>query len=65
MVALHDIDTSVHGKKRGLNGLSVQKKQEVENSVGKQQKTLSPVCGILKNHSKHVSGKTSSGYNST
>ncbi|KAJ1378996.1 hypothetical protein SESBI_47266 [Sesbania bispinosa] len=67
MVALHDIDPSVHGKKWGLNGLSVQKKQEVENcdSVGKQQKAVSPVCGILKNHSKHVSGKTSSGCNST
>lgn len=62
MVALQDIDPSVHRKKLGLSGLSVEKKQKVINydSVGKRQKGVSPVRGILKNHLKHVSGKTSS-----
>ncbi|XP_057441303.1 uncharacterized protein LOC130733204 [Lotus japonicus] len=65
-IALHDIDPSVHRKKLCLNGLSVRKKQEVKNcdSVGKQQKAVSSVGGIPKNHSKHVSGKTSSDCNS-
>ncbi|XP_027329833.1 uncharacterized protein LOC113846112 isoform X2 [Abrus precatorius] len=63
MVAVHEVDPSVHRKKLGLNGLSVEKKQQVKNCdlVGKQQKAVSPVHGILKNHLKHVSEKTSSG----
>ncbi|XP_061369812.1 uncharacterized protein LOC133312605 isoform X2 [Gastrolobium bilobum] len=65
MVALDDIDPSVYRKKSSLIGLSIENKQEVKNcdSVGKQQKAVSPVCGILKNHLKHVSGTTSSGCN--
>nr|XP_004491380.1 uncharacterized protein LOC101497686 [Cicer arietinum] len=63
MVAFQDIEPSVHRKKLGLNGLSVEKKQQVINcdSVGKRQKADSPVRGILKNHLKHVSGEMSDG----
>ncbi|XP_027938526.1 uncharacterized protein LOC114193032 [Vigna unguiculata] len=63
MVPLHGVDPSIDRKKLGLNCISVEKKQHVKNfdSVGKQQKAVSPVHGsILKNHFKHVSGKTSS-----
>lgn len=66
MVPVDEVDTSVERKKLGLNYLSVEKKQQVRNcnSVGKQQKAVSPVHGILKNHLKlHVSQKTSSGSN--
>ncbi|TKY57242.1 hypothetical protein E2542_SST21688 [Spatholobus suberectus] len=63
MVPLHEVAPSIDRKKVGLNCLSVEKKQQVKNcdSVGKQQKEVSPVHGILKNHLKHVSEKTSSG----
>ncbi|XP_045787019.1 uncharacterized protein LOC123882245 [Trifolium pratense] len=63
MVALQDIEPSVHRKKLGLNGLPVEKKPQFTNcdSVGKRQKTDSPVRGILKNHLRHVSGKLSDG----
>ncbi|RDX95468.1 hypothetical protein CR513_22007, partial [Mucuna pruriens] len=63
MVPLPEVDPSTHRKKLGLNCLSVEKKQQVKNcdSVVKQQKAVSPVHGILKNHLKHVSEKTSSG----
>ncbi|KAL2322566.1 hypothetical protein Fmac_026945 [Flemingia macrophylla] len=57
-----DIDaSSAHEKKLGLKMLSKDKKEKVKilNSVGKQQKTMSPIRGILKNH-KHISGSTSS-----
>ncbi|AET00418.1 putative Zinc finger, Rad18-type [Medicago truncatula] len=61
MGALQDIEPSVHRKKLGLNGLSVEKKPQVKNynSVGKWQKADSPVRGIFRNHLKHVSGKIS------
>jgi hypothetical protein len=63
MVALQDIEPSVHRKKLGLNGLPVEKKPQFTNcdSVGKRQKADSPVRGILKNNLKHVSGKLSDG----
>nr|KYP47655.1 hypothetical protein KK1_030685 [Cajanus cajan] len=57
-----DIDaSSAHEKKLGLQTLSEKKKEKVRvrDSVGKQQKTVSPIRGILKNH-KHISGSTSS-----
>ncbi|KOM46484.1 hypothetical protein LR48_Vigan07g018800 [Vigna angularis] len=63
MVPLHGVDPSIDRKKLGLNCISVEKKQHVKifDSVGKQQKAISPVHGsILKSHFKHVSGKTSS-----
>ncbi|KAG4924022.1 hypothetical protein JHK87_049562 [Glycine soja] len=64
-VKLDDIDaSSVHEKKLGLKTLSEENKEEVKNwdSVGKQQKAVSPIRGILKNH-KHISESTSSGSN--
>ncbi|CAJ1971358.1 unnamed protein product [Sphenostylis stenocarpa] len=63
LVPLHGIDPSINRKKLGLNGISVEKKQNIKNcdSVGKQQKAVSSIHGgILKNRLKHVSGKTSS-----
>lgn len=64
MFPVDEVDTSVDGRKLGLNCLSVEKKKQVRNcdSVGKQQKAVSPVHGILKSHLKlHASQKTSSG----
>ncbi|CAI8586817.1 unnamed protein product [Vicia faba] len=63
MVALQDIEPSVHKKKLGLNGLSIEKKHRFINcdSVGKRQKPNSPVEGTFKNHLKHFSGKISDG----
>ncbi|RDX99684.1 hypothetical protein CR513_17234, partial [Mucuna pruriens] len=64
-VKLNDIDAfSAPEKKLSLKILSEKKKKKVKNwdSVGKQQKAVSPIRGILKNH-KHISGSTSSGSN--
>ncbi|CAL0307423.1 unnamed protein product [Lupinus luteus] len=64
VVALHDIDSSIHKKKLGSKILLEEQKQKDEDcdSVGKQLKEVSPAHGILKNHFKQVSGNTSSGY---
>ncbi|KAG5081636.1 hypothetical protein AAZX31_02G270900 [Glycine max] len=51
MLPLHEVDPSIDRKKQVKNC----------DSVGKQPKAVSPVHGILKNHFKHVSEKTSSG----
>ncbi|KAE9614815.1 putative Zinc finger, Rad18-type [Lupinus albus] len=63
VVALHDIDSSIHKKKLGSKILLEEQKQKDEDceSVGKQLKEVSPAHGILKNHLKQVSGNTSSG----
>ncbi|XP_061374290.1 uncharacterized protein LOC133316548 [Gastrolobium bilobum] len=64
-VKLDDIDaSSAHEKKLGLKILSEEKREKVKacDSVGKQQKAVSPIRGILKNH-KHISESTSSGCN--
>ncbi|KAG4382191.1 hypothetical protein JHK82_038635 [Glycine max] len=63
MLPLHEVDPSIDRKISGINCLSVEKKQQVKNcdSVGKQEKAVSPNHGILKNRFKHVSEKTSSG----
>ncbi|XP_058742985.1 uncharacterized protein LOC131615839 [Vicia villosa] len=63
MVALQDIEPSVHRKKLGLNRLSVENKPQFINRdlVGKRQKPNSPVEGTFKNHLKHLSSKISDG----
>lgn len=64
-VKLDDIEaSSATEKKLVLKILSEEKKEKVKNwdSVGKQQKAVSTIRGILKSH-KHVSGSTSSGSN--
>ncbi|XP_019435359.1 PREDICTED: uncharacterized protein LOC109341834 isoform X2 [Lupinus angustifolius] len=63
VVALHDIDSSIHKKKLGSKILFEEQKQKDEDcgSVGEQLKEVSPAHGILKNHLKQVSGNTSSG----
>ncbi|KAK7305030.1 hypothetical protein VNO77_42929 [Canavalia gladiata] len=64
-VKLDDIDASfAHEKKLGLKILSEEKMDKVKkwDSVGKQQKAVSPIRGILKNH-KHISGSTACGSN--
>ncbi|CAJ1964425.1 unnamed protein product [Sphenostylis stenocarpa] len=64
-VKLRDIDaSSAHEKKLGVKILAVEKKEKVKNwdLVVMQQKEVSPIRGILKNH-KHISGSTSSGSN--
>ncbi|KAI5433106.1 uncharacterized protein LOC127117737 [Lathyrus oleraceus] len=63
MVALQDIEPSVHKKKLRLNGLSVEKKPQFINcdSIGKRQKPNSPDGGTFKNQLKHLSGKISDG----
>ncbi|KAF7815758.1 uncharacterized protein G2W53_029727 [Senna tora] len=65
IVAHDDIDTTAHKKKSSLRSLCVEKKQKVKNSdsAGKQQKAVTPACGIVRNHLKHVSGRTSSNSN--
>ena len=67
MVALHDLEPSIHEKKLGSKISLVEKKQKVKNydPDGNQQKAASPFRGILKNHLKQVSGKASSGSSST
>lgn len=54
-------DTSAHENKLGMKILSEETKEKLKNcdSVGKQQKAVSPIRGILKNH-KHISESTSS-----
>ncbi|KAJ1441402.1 hypothetical protein SESBI_01548 [Sesbania bispinosa] len=61
-VELDDVDAAAHEKKLGLKISSEEKNEKVKNceSVGKEQKSFSPIRGILKNH-KHISGSTSSG----
>ncbi|KAK7316717.1 hypothetical protein RJT34_00386 [Clitoria ternatea] len=64
-VKLDDNDaSSAHEKKLGLKILSEEKKEKVKNcdSVGKQQKAVSPIRGILKNL-RHISVSTSSDSN--
>ncbi|KAI5423243.1 hypothetical protein KIW84_046296 [Lathyrus oleraceus] len=63
MVALQDIEPSVHKKKLRLNGLSIEKKPQFINcdSIGKRQKPNSPVGGTFKNQLKHLSDKITDG----
>ncbi|KAK7387042.1 hypothetical protein VNO78_27515 [Psophocarpus tetragonolobus] len=58
------VASASHEKKLGIKILSEEKKEKVKNwdSVGKQQKEVFPIHGILKSH-KHISGGTSSGSN--
>ncbi|XP_028760238.1 uncharacterized protein LOC114718954 [Neltuma alba] len=60
-VALDEIDASTYKKISSLKPSSVEKKQKVKgsNSVGKQQKEVPPVCGILKNQMKNISERMS------
>ncbi|KAJ1407955.1 hypothetical protein SESBI_23988 [Sesbania bispinosa] len=63
-VELDDVDAAAHEKKLGLKISSEEKNEKVKicDSVGKEQKSFSPIRSILKNH-KHISGSTSSGCN--
>ncbi|KAJ7963883.1 Inter-alpha-trypsin inhibitor heavy chain like [Quillaja saponaria] len=56
---------NVHKKKSSLKFLSRQKKPKIKKcgSVTKPQKPLFPVRGILKNHAKHISERTSAVWN--
>ncbi|KAI9115579.1 hypothetical protein K1719_013248 [Acacia pycnantha] len=60
-VALDGSDASIHKKIFSLKSLSVEKKPKVKGSasVGKEQKEVPPVCGVLKNKMKNISGRTS------